>query len=232
MRKVKWMIFNSPFLLGDIGDRLKDKPFSEENGLGFIFTKIRKSELHGKFIEKYTIEEKIKKLYAEEIIIERLEYRTTEFNFREDCQPFIEFLNPPRTIKPFSIALVNNLGLGVSLDEIDIDPVLWFEKISINYPFRISQIDISQIAVTDAAIAKMQITSSKNLKKYYLSEVANKKNRVDKIVISIESPTLTGKIKLSRTGMAHLDLNHENDILKVLLDALNKLIFDKDKLGL
>ncbi|WP_213990608.1 hypothetical protein [Sodalis sp. dw_96] len=114
-------------------------------------------------------------IYAEEIIIERLEYRTTEFNFREDCQPLIEFLNPPSTIKPFSIALVNNLGLGVSLDEIDINPVLWFEKISNNYPFRISQIDISQIAVTDAAIAKMQITSSKNLVKYYLSEVTNKK---------------------------------------------------------
>jgi hypothetical protein len=62
-----------------------------------------------------------------------------------DALPVMQITNPPRTLKPFSQALVKNLGLGVSLEEIDINPIDWLNEISSSVNINLTQLDISRL---------------------------------------------------------------------------------------
>ncbi|HDL8521602.1 TPA: hypothetical protein PXS10_004246 [Yersinia enterocolitica] len=225
MRKVKWMVLNSPLLLGEIVEKLSYDPFSEDKGSGFIFSKIRENEIQGRYVEKYTIEEKINNLYGEQTTIDRTEYRVTEFHIDKDSIPLIALINPPRTIKPFILAIVRNLGLGINLEEIEVNPFEWIEPLERKLPTKVIQIDLSQIRVAEFALAKMQISSTQDLKKHYFEKIKNKKGRVDKLLISINSPEFSGKVKILRSGMVYIEMNHPSKFSDILFQSLKFLLF-------
>ncbi len=224
MRKVKWLRIESPFPMNTMAEILSSDSFTEEKGHGFILSKVRKDQLNGKFVEKIVYEDKITSLYGEESFIERVEYKTTEFLFNEDSYPIAVIINPPRTLKPFANALVKNLGFGTSIEEIIIEPMKWIEEILKIQLVTIHQIDASQIQVSEFALAKMQVTSSKNLLSYYYDELSSKKIRIDRLNVSISTSEHSGKFKLFRNGMANIEVRHEREFSNLLYNALIKSI--------
>lgn len=224
MRKVKWLRIESPFPMSAMAEKLSGDSFTEEKGRGFILNKVRKDQLNGKFVEKVIYEDKILSLYGEDNIVERIEYKVTEFLFNADSYPIAVIVNPPRTLKPFANALVRNLGFGTSLEEIIIEPFRWVEEIMREHLTTIHQIDASQIPVSEYALAKMQIASSKDLFNYYKTELLPQKTRIDRLSASISTPEYTGKFKLFRNAMAYIEVKHEREFSRVLYDALKKAL--------
>ncbi|WP_242430020.1 hypothetical protein [Kluyvera intermedia] len=207
-----------------MAEKLSGDSFTEEKGRGFILNKVRSDQLNGKFVEKVIYEDKILSLYGEENIIERIEYKVTEFLFNEDSYPIAVIVNPPRTLKPFANALVRNLGFGTSMEEIVIEPFRWVKEIMQEQLITIHQIDASQIQVSEYALAKMQITSSKDLLNYYHNELLPQKTRIDRLSASISTPEYSGKFRLFRNAMAYIEVKHEREFSNLLYNALKKAI--------
>lgn len=224
MRKVKWLKIESPFPMNSMAELLSGDSFSEEKGRGFLLSKVREDLLNGKFVEKILYEDKILSLYGEESVIERVEYKITEFSFHKDSYPIAVITNPPRTLKPFANSLVRNLGFGTSIEEIIIDPFKWIDEILKEQLITIHQIDASQIKVAEYALAKMQITSSKNLLSYYQDQLLSQEIRIDRLSASISTPEYNGKFKLFRNGMANIEVRHEKEFSNLLYNALKKAI--------
>lgn len=224
MRKVKWLRIESPFPMNIMAEMLSSDSFTEDKGRGFLLSKVRKDQLNGKFVEKIVYEDKISSLYDEESVVERIEYKITEFSFQENSYPIAVIINPPRTLKPFANALVRNLGFGTSIEEIIIEPFKWVSEISKEQLVTINQIDASQIQVAEYALAKMQITSSKNLLNYYYDELSSKNVRIDRLTASISTPEYSGKFKLFRNGMANIEVRHEKEFSNLLYNTLKKAI--------
>lgn len=224
MRKVKWLRIESPFPMSNMAEKLSCDSFTEEKGRGFILNKVRNNQLNGKFVEKVIYEDKILSLYGEENIIERVEYKITEFLLNADSYPIAVIVNPPRTLKPFANALIRNLGFGTSIEEIIIEPFRWVEEIMHEQLITINQIDVSQIQVSEYALAKMQIASSKDLLNYYKTELLPQKTRIDRLSASISTHDYSGKFKLFRNGTAYIEVKHEREFSTLLYNALIKAI--------
>lgn len=222
MKKVKWIILNNHFSAKETVEKLMNDPFTENKGKGFIFDKSRDSYFHGRFIEKIISEDKINTLYGDSTTVQRIEYRITSFSFDTNYAPIILIDNPPRTLKPFAQAVVKNLGLGVSLEEIEINPFLWFKFLSESLTLKIIQLDISQMKVAEFALAKMQINSTNDLKKYFTDELAEKNIRLDRLTCTIHEQKFIGKLKLFRNGMAQIDAHAEKELSSKLFDSLMK----------
>jgi hypothetical protein len=223
MKKIKWMLLNVSLSISDMVAKLKTQSYTDENGKGFLFDKIRDHEINGRYVEKITFQDTIPTLYGESSTFERIEYRVVEFYINKDSLPIIALINPPRSLKPFAISLVKTLGLGISLEEIDVEPISWVDSIATETPLDIIQIEISQMTVSPNALAKMQISSSKDLRDYYNNNFPEKnKSRVDRVIISVISPSYNGKVKITRSGLAIIDTKHEKDFTEVLYNSLIK----------
>lgn len=220
MKKVKWIVLNNRFTLAETIDKLNNDPYSESKGKGFVFEKIRDDFCQGRFVEKIITEDKLGTLHGDITTIERIDYRNTTFSIDRTFLPIIAITNPPRTLKPFAQAIVKNMGLGVSLEEIEISPFAWFEVLSKFLSLTVTQLDISQVKVADFALAKMQINSSHDLKNYFLNELRDKQSRLERLTISIHNPEHHGKLKLFRNGMAHIESKGEADLIQLLQSCL------------
>ncbi len=223
MKKVKWLKLNIRLEFEKAVKRLSLDSFTEDKGKGFIFDKIRHDSAHGRFVERIIYHDQVSNFDGSETIVERVEYRTTNFSVSLDTLPIMQLTNPPRTLKPFSQALVRNLGLGVSLEEIDINPMDWLNEISSNVNINLTQLDISRVRVADYATAKMQIIGSSDLRKYYKEELEGKKIRIDKLVCSVNSLEYSGKLKITNNALAYIDVKNENNFTKIIFDTLRKI---------
>ncbi len=223
MKKIKWMFLNVSLSITEIVQKMKSLTYTDIKGKGFIFDKVRDNEVTGRFVEKIISEEVIPVLYGEATTFERIEYRIVEFYITEKALPIIAIINPPRTLKPFAINMVKALGLGVSLDDMNIDPLLWVNSISKITPLELVQLELSQIKVDEHALARMQISSSKDLRKYYEKSFNNEKPpRIDKVHILMLHPNYSGKVKISRTGLVTIETKHERDVTDLLFNSLLK----------
>ncbi|CAH3546916.1 MULTISPECIES: hypothetical protein [Serratia] len=220
MRKVKWIKIESPFPMSVMAEKLAKNPYTEERGKGFLLEKVRKNCLHGRFVEKILYEDNIPSLFGEDTLIERIEYKVTEFSFDEDSYPIAVITNPPRTLRPFANALIKSLGLGVSLEEVIVEPFSWIEKIGEKHSVSVNQIDVSQMQVSEYALAKMQISSTKDLRYYYEKELSEKKIRVDRASLSITMSGTSGRVKIFRNGMANIDIKNEKEVSNMLFETL------------
>lgn len=221
MKKIKWMLLNVSLSIPEIIAKLKTQSYSEGNGKGFLFEKIRDDEIKGKYVERITFQDTIPNLYGEPSTFERTDYRIVEFYIHQDSLPIIEITNPPRTLKPFAISLVKTLGLGISLEEIDVEPMIWASNIASIIPMSIVQIEISQIMVSESAVAKMQISSSKDLRSFYENDFPEKrKSRVDRVIISTIPSSYSGKLKLTRSGLAVIETKLERELTAILYQSL------------
>lgn len=220
MKKVKWIVLNNRFTLTETIDKLNKDPYTESKGKGFIFEKIRNDLCQGRFVERIITEDKLGTLHGDITTVERIDYRNTIFSIDSNFLPIISITNPPRTLKPFAQAIVKNIGLGVSLEEIDISPFDWFEALSKHLSLTVTQLDISQVKVADFALAKMQINSSHDLKQYFLNELRDKQSRLERLTASIHDPEHQGKLKLFRNGMAHIESKGETGLIELLQRCL------------
>lgn len=157
MKKFKWIKLNNRFTTSETVEKLMRDPFTEEKGKGFIFDKSRTSHFHARFIEKIISEDRISNLYGNSTAVERIEYRVTSFSFDEQYTPVLLIDNPPRTLKPFAQALVKNLGLGTSLEEIEIDPFIWFSSLNTELTLNIVQLDVSQIKLLNLLLPRCKL---------------------------------------------------------------------------
>lgn len=221
MKKIKWMLLNVSLSILDIASKLKLHSYSDDKGTGFIFEKVRNDEIKGKYVEKITYQDTVPSLYGEQETFERIEYRIVDFYINENSLPIFAIINPPRTLKPFAGSLVKILGLGVSLEEIVIEPMRWVDSIGKLIPVDLVQIELSQIKVDEHAIAKMQVSSSRDLRKYYEKKFKEKTlSSVDRVHISLIGPLYNGKVKITRTGLVVFDTKNEKDLTEILFKAL------------
>lgn len=223
MMKVKWIKINCQLSITEMAERLMTDSFTEDKGKGFIFDKYRPNYFHGRFIEKIITEDKISNLYGDLTPVERIEYRTTNFTVDKQFSPVVSIGNPPRTLKPFAQSLVKNLGLGISVEEIEVDPFSWYTHLCKRLTLRIILLEVSQIQVAEFALAKMQISSTNDLKKYFNDELSNKKLRLDRLTCSIHSAEYIGKIKLFRNGMAQIDARAGKNLSELLFESLMEI---------
>lgn len=173
--KVKWLKLNIRLEFETAVRRLSLDSFTEDKGKGFIFDKIRHDFASGRFVERIVYHDKISSFDGSETTVERIEYRTTNFSVAVDSLPVMQITNP-QNFKAFFSGFGKNLGLGVSLEEIDINPINWLNEISSSVNINLTQLDISRVRVSDYATAKMQIIGSSDLRKYYKEELEGKKN--------------------------------------------------------
>lgn len=222
MKRVKWIELNIQLDFPSAIKRLSLDTYTEDKGKGFVFEKIRNNLAYGRFIEKLTVYDTFINIDGYQSTNERIEYRTTQFTISIDKLPIIQLINPPRTLKPFAQALVKNLGFGVSLEEIDVDPIKWANAIAEHVNLTVMQLDISRVKISNDATAKMQIVGSNDLMSYYNRELTLKKVHTDKVTCGITSLACNGKLKLTNNGLAYIDVKSENDFIDIIFTSLIK----------
>jgi hypothetical protein len=145
MKKVKWLKLNIRLEFETAVRRLSLDSFTEDKGKGSFLIKYAMILQMGALSSVSFIMTKYQALTEAKLQLKRIEYRTTNFSVALDSLPVMQITNPPRTLKPFSQALVKNLGLGVSLEEIDINPIDWLNEISSSVNINLTQLDISRL---------------------------------------------------------------------------------------
>lgn len=215
MKKVKWLKINCNLSINEITKLLVQNSFDENKNDGYIFNKIRDDLIEGQFIEKYFVLDKYYNFLNNYEEVQKIEYKTTKFTICLEKILILTIFNPPRSIKPFLLSLVKQLGIGTSVEEIHINPVTWAEDAFSSISMEITQIDISNVMLNRFTSAKMYITGNQDLRPHYHSSLSQN-SITDRVSLTVMSLNLKGKIKLFKTGMAHIDTN-KNDIFVNML---------------
>lgn len=95
MKKVKWIKLNIRLEFETVVRRLSLDSFTEDKGKGFIFDKIRHDLARGRFVERIVYHDKVLNFDGSETTVERVEYRTTNFNLAINSLPIMQITNPP-----------------------------------------------------------------------------------------------------------------------------------------
>lgn len=221
MKKVKWLKINCNLSINEITKLLLQNTFDENKNDGYIFDKIRNNIIEGQFIEKYFVLDKYYNFLDNYKEVQKIEYKTTKFTICLEKILILTIFNPPRSIKPFLLSLIKQLGIGTSIEEILINPLTWAEDAFSSISMEITQIDISNIMLNHFTSAKMYITGNQDLRSHYHSSFSQN-SIIDRISLIIMSLELKGKIKLFKTGMAHIDSNNNDSFIDMLKTSLVK----------
>ena len=70
---------------------------------------------------------------------------------------------------------------------------------------------------------KCKLLAAVILRKYYKEELEGKKIRIDRLVCSVNSLEYSGKLKITNSGLAYIDVRNENEFTKIVFDTLKKV---------
>lgn len=196
MKRTKWLSIKLPIPLSDISLKLLQNQYSEKNGEGVILSSSTGNLVSGKFIEKSTILARTTDPFGnvnESIVTS---YYVSNFKIT-DSTPFIEIIDPPRSLKKFTNYFHTLFGLGLVIAELKIDPLHWLTHLE-NELCELSVVHIaaSGITVPQNGLAKISISGKKDIRAEFEEMLGNKYRIIDSIKFmgTVSDCVITGEL--------------------------------------
>jgi len=174
MKTIRWFKIKLPIDAESLSKTFLDNPFSEEVGEGFIIKKSTRSEIIGSFVKTKKFIKKVESPRGEISTISGIEYFTIEFRFILNNINLLEIYSKPRTLLPFINKIIQEIGIGFSIAEIDVDIFSFLSVLEIEFgSMHIEKIVIENININNYALGQLTIVSDKDAResiKNYLLE--------------------------------------------------------------
>lgn len=222
--KVKWLKFRFPKSFEKCGNELLQCNYSGAKGKGFSINYFSKDKLDGMYIER-----ELKKEisldpfgHSEESIITT--YYVVKFSFIKDSG-LVRVDSPPRSLKKFSRALHETLGIGSSITDIRIDPLSWFNLVQVKHPtLVISHLAMSELALSKKSLASAIISSSGDAREELDKLADGRPFKVASIRIRDSQQSTPSWVEYSKMGSVKIHGALAPDIERCSEQALEKLV--------
>jgi hypothetical protein len=221
--KSKWLRFRFPKSFASCGEDLLHFQFNDREGKGFSIDTLTKRSIGGMYIER----EQKRQVSIDPFGIKEEStitvYYVVKFMFDKESA-HIRITNPPRSLKKFSLALHETLGIGFSLADVRINPLDWIKLVEEeNFPLLVNQMTISGLAVSNTAHASATLASTKDVRPDLDKFIKGRPFKVDSARVRSLASNSTGFVDYSKFGSIKISGVLSGDIEKISERALEKL---------
>lgn len=121
MSRFKWYRASWPINVFDLGRRLRNYPFQDDSGDGFVLDRIQNGMIEGRYVERLNVRDETIDPFGGQLEFHRVEFRQARFRL-SDSEPGLELIGSSRG----SLVLANKLAeaadyqLAISSYQIDV----------------------------------------------------------------------------------------------------------------
>lgn len=222
--RIRWFSAQWPFSISTIAQRMKKNNFAVGKDDGFIVDKIRDKSIHGRYVEKFSFQEKIIDPFNNDIFYDRISYQTVDFVLFDEF-PNIEILNSPRSTSSYTSKLLEICDFDLSINAIKSDVNKWTEnfKKRLNEKITVDCIQINDLEIIFGVKAKILVKGSQDVTAALKSFTEGRKYKIEKIQLKIPFQDNTISINLSDNGSIKIPDIAVDDIMPIIRDSLPRI---------
>lgn len=229
----KLTIIKSKLIQLEIGKNVSEisKDFSAsqyKRGLeyGFELIDLKPSHLHGKFIEEISTHENSLDPYGNLVTNKIKRFLIFEFTIMElkPHQFLLKIDSPPRSLKSFTKALLESLGFGLSLSNLNLDLLTLIsdmKNLIQDKKWLLKKIRISNVRLSPTSISKIEIYSQTDAYDDANSALNLANTIIERVWFDIKSINGIANLEISSSGFL---VGDENEIFELLPIIKSKII--------
>lgn len=203
--RIRWLAAQWPLPVRNIAQRMKINNFTNYKDDGFIVDRVRDKSVEGRYIEKFSFQEKVIDPFGNESLIDRVSYQTVDFILFDNF-PNIEIINSPRSTNSYLNKLLEICDFDLAINCIDTDLSKWagnFQS-TINDKLTVDCIQINDLEFDFGIKAKILIKGDKDVSDAVSRFTRGKKYKIEKIQLRVPMHDTIVLIKLSSNGIANI----------------------------
>ncbi|MGE6323351.1 hypothetical protein ACQKEF_24360 [Pseudomonas oryzihabitans] len=217
MNRVRWLDAQWPSSIRTIGKKLVNMPFTEESLDGFVVERIRDDFIEGRYIERYDYQEVISTPFGGEEVLDRVEYRTTEFTLF-DSSPHIELRRYQRSLKGLISRLLEACNFNLAVSPPKVDLIEWVSALqgNLNQQVTVNSLQVSDVEIGEGVTGKILLKGVKDVREAADLLLSERKHVLEKVQVKFSDQHKTVAIQLSSNGTANLPTVLPTDLLRQL----------------
>lgn len=198
-------------------ENLQQMVYTDDNGFGFEVINDAQDNFLLQYVERFVKLEKFELTSGEITEVETVSYLKVRFGIRFSSELSLYVINPPRNMK-HAFEMISTL-----FDKnLELAPVVFDLKALINafedkYKFMIRSISLSNIQCEESAVAKTKITTTKDLRDYFMKNYADTAAIVDLVIIKFNN----FEVELARTGRLIINDKFVKNLLLALEHSID-----------
>lgn len=223
MRK-HWFSAQWSLPIQTIAVRLKNNKFTHQNVDGFIVDRVREKSIEGRYIEKFSFQERIIDPFGDEIFFDRVSYQTVEFVLFEDF-PNIEICNSPRSTNSYTSRLLEICDFDLAITDIETDLIKWVEnfKAITSEKITVDCIQINDIEIDFGIKAKILVKGDKDVMNALNTFTLGKRYKIEKIQLRLPFRDKVISINLSKNASVKIPDIALDDIMPLIRRSIPKM---------
>lgn len=217
MNRVRWLDAQWPSSIRTIGKKLVNIPFTEESLDGFVVERIRDDFIEGRYIERYDYQEVISTPFGSEEVLDRVEYRTTQFTLFDSC-PHIELRGYQRSLKGLISRLLEACNFNLAVSPPKVDLIEWVSALqgNLNQQVTVNSLQVSDVEIGEGVTGKILLKGVKDVREAADLLLSERKHVLEKVQVKFSDQHKTVAIQLSSNGTANLPAVLPTDLLRQL----------------
>jgi len=158
MTRYRWFDFKTRLSPSELAGRLKDRPYTDEKGDGFVLDQFRPDFVVASYIERVIRIEDVTDPFGRSHRYERTEYDRQSFRVL-DHGSTIEMVNPSRSSNTLITRLLEITDFDVTISPISIDPMHWWSRFSSlsSVQGELDRVEVRNLRVGTGALAHIKI---------------------------------------------------------------------------
>lgn len=224
MRKIKWLYLELPFSIEETSKILLGNQYTEEVGYGFLLSKVTKTEIQGRYIEKEFSRIVVQDPFGNDVVSSIVSYCIYKFSFNNKSR-LLCLYNPPKVIEKFTKRMRNLLGFGFVLSDAIVNPLKWV----LHLEEEIGKIDITRISsygikVEKVGLAKISVSGGSDIRGEFEKMVASFQYMIESIKFSCRREDFFFSGCLTRSAFFCGNISTPSDVINAIQNSLESSI--------
>ena len=225
MKMSRWLSIEVPISLKEIGDLMKNEPYREGGGEGFILKKANRKEIKGQFIQKKIIKQVTVDPFGKETEFELVDYSMVKFSLSDQAENILEIESPPRTLRPFIDKIAKISGFGLVVSPITVEPMKWLKEIEKNIgKTKVTRLECSGVNVLNKGTAKIILNSQQDIRNGIKDLTKGRDYNVNNLTSNFIVSGNSVNLELRGSGIAKFPKTVEIGFSEIVKDALFRSI--------
>ena len=222
MNSRKWFITEWPLSLKKLSADMLKNQYNNKLTSGFVLEKVAVKNITGKFITKRIIKENIEDPFGSITEVSRISYDVIKFTINKD-KLGLSIIDPPRSIKNFINILHEISGIGLSVSEVTIDPLIWLHSIENSIGKQdVTKIMASDINIHNKGLAKIEVVGKNDIRKEFTKFIQDKYHKVSSVKFN-DNKMKSGSIILRCNGSIKIEGAIPDEIIDTISTSLMTL---------
>lgn len=221
MRRVRWFEASWPMSLRKLAARMRGEPFGAESTAGFLLDRVRDDEIVGRYVEKVVFLERVRSPLGDEIDLERLLYRETQFNI-STVFPQLELWDAPRSTQGFASKLMEMGGFSVVLAPLRVDLLAWVDALEseLSSVVTVQVLQASGIELEEGVVCRISASGDRDVRAALLKVGKNRGFWPERVTATAITRGRVAAIHLAHTGSVRLDESLVEELLPAVRRSL------------